>query len=160
MGHRPYRRRPVMLDPAHPSSRLAGMLAASGAVIGVSTGDHIADLPTGTQWLDVADVDSIDEVRQLTDMPVHPDHPAYIVFTSGTTGVPKGIVLTARGLGALAQDLREVFTAGAPSRMLALASPGSTRPCWSCWWPRDPEHASSLHPRMPTAERIGPPTRA
>lgn len=115
---------PVMLDPAHPSSRLAGMLAASGAVIGVSTGDHIADLPAGTQWLDVAAVDSIDEVRQLTDMPVHPDHPAYIVFTSGTTGVPKGIVLTARGLGALAQDLREVYTAGPRSRMLALASPG------------------------------------
>ncbi|NKU60948.1 AMP-binding protein [Rhodococcus hoagii] len=47
-----------------------------------------------------------------------------MVFTSGTTGHPKAVVLTARGLGAFGDDLAEIFAADADSRVLHVAGPG------------------------------------
>ncbi|NKR85696.1 AMP-binding protein [Rhodococcus hoagii] len=42
----------------------------------------------------------------------------------GTTGHPKAVVLTARGLGAFGDDLAEIFAADADSRVLHVAGPG------------------------------------
>nr|WP_241032185.1 non-ribosomal peptide synthetase [Rhodococcus pseudokoreensis] len=49
---------------------------------------------------------------------------AYVVYTSGTTGTPKGVVVTHGGLAALDADLRERYAAGPGSRMLHRGAPG------------------------------------
>ncbi|PBC51089.1 non-ribosomal peptide synthetase [Rhodococcus sp. ACS1] len=49
---------------------------------------------------------------------------AYVVYTSGTTGTPKGAVVTHGGLAALDADLRERYAAGPGSRMLHRGAPG------------------------------------
>nr|WP_257890634.1 non-ribosomal peptide synthetase [Rhodococcus sp. USK10] len=49
---------------------------------------------------------------------------AYVVYTSGTTGTPKGAVVTHGGLAALDADLRERYAAGPSSRMLHRGAPG------------------------------------
>ncbi|QBJ95977.1 non-ribosomal peptide synthetase [Rhodococcus sp. ABRD24] len=114
---------PVMIDPAHPVARIETMLRTSGAVIGVSSADRLGGLPAVTGWVDVAAAPG-----EAVGVPAAPDvlpgQPAYVVFTSGTTGRPKGVIVTSLGLGALAQDLRELFAAGPGSRMLHLAAPG------------------------------------
>ena len=50
----------------------------------------------------------------------HPDSAAYVMYTSGSTGAPKGVVATHRNLVELAADRR--FTTGAHARVL-LHSP-------------------------------------
>ncbi|PND50269.1 AMP-binding protein, partial [Rhodococcus sp. ENV425] len=52
-----------------------------------------------------------------------PGAPAYLVFTSGTSGNPKGVTITHRGVSALAEDLAERFAAAPGDRMLHVASP-------------------------------------
>ncbi|MDH6280518.1 non-ribosomal peptide synthetase [Prescottella agglutinans] len=111
---------PVMIDPANPIGRVEHMLAASGARVGVTSATRRAHLPETVSWLDV----TAGATGDVVEPEALPDHPAYVVFTSGTTGRPKGVVLTVRGLGALAADLIEVFGADPASRVLHVASSG------------------------------------
>ncbi|WP_206511643.1 AMP-binding protein, partial [Rhodococcus sp. KRD197] len=50
------------------------------------------------------------------------DDAAYLIYTSGSTGVPKGVVVTHRGLANFAEEERDRFGVTTDARVLAFAS--------------------------------------
>ncbi|MGC9382630.1 amino acid adenylation domain-containing protein, partial [Streptomyces sp. MH13] len=121
----------VPLAPDLPRTRLDEMLRQTGASVVVTDETHRGTapglLPRAAHFLAVTDDDPRhdhprhddprhDDPRQdpVVVPPVvrpHPDHAAYVMFTSGSTGEPKGVTATHRGVVSLATDRHWTRTA-------------------------------------------------
>ncbi len=86
----------VPLDPRYPAPRLAAMVAqAQVSVILTCAAHRTLAAGYGTPILDIADAPPS---APRPDRTPAPDAPAYILHTSGSTGVPKGVAQTHRNV--------------------------------------------------------------
>ncbi|WP_241997405.1 non-ribosomal peptide synthetase [Rhodococcus sp. SMB37] len=106
---------PMLVDPAQPTARLAAML--DGVTVGVGEDDA---LPGAVTWVPVDNGTDFDPVPVFEPAP---DSPAYYVFTSGTSGNPKGVTITQRGVSAFADDIAQDLAAAPGDRVLHVAAP-------------------------------------
>ncbi|MFD6855976.1 amino acid adenylation domain-containing protein [Rhodococcus sp. NPDC060090] len=106
---------PMLVDPAQPTARLAAML--DGVAVGVGESDT---LPGTVTWVPVDNGTEFDPDPVLEPAP---DSPAYYVFTSGTSGNPKGVTITERGVSAFADDINQDLGAVPGDRVLHVAAP-------------------------------------
>jgi amino acid adenylation domain-containing protein len=114
----------VSLEADYPAERLMIMLEDSGVPVLITTESLLDQLPAN--WAQVvcldADEDLIsDQSSADIDTALAPDNLAYIMYTSGSTGVPKGVSVTHRNVVRLVKetnyftfDRSQVFLQNAP----------------------------------------------
>ncbi|MFC8042639.1 amino acid adenylation domain-containing protein [Nocardia sp. NPDC057353] len=117
----------VPVDPTYPADRIEHMLADSAVVAGVTAGAVRAALPDRIDWLVPDDPATAARIAAHDAGPIavaaHPDQAAYVIYTSGSTGLPKGVVVTHRGLAGLVAGSGDGFGVGAGSVVAHAVSP-------------------------------------
>ncbi|MEV1173957.1 amino acid adenylation domain-containing protein, partial [Nonomuraea sp. NPDC049784] len=119
------------LDPGHPAERLSYMLADSRASVLVGTADSLDVLAVRRALVVVLDnpVTAAAIAGQPDTDPAVPTLPAqaaYVMYTSGSTGQPKGVQVTHGGLAAYLWGVSDRFGWDTPRRRYALLQPLST----------------------------------
>ncbi len=115
----------VTLDPSYPESRLAYILEDSGAERVLSGG---AAVPLAVRLAKdparLLDLGEIDPGSDAADVgrPIGPDALAYILYTSGSTGQPKGVVQTHRNLLHAIMKYTNALCIGPSDRVTLLPS--------------------------------------
>ncbi len=118
------------LDLDHPRERLAFMMRDAAPALTLIGESAAPDLPDGTPSLSLADPDfaaSLAEypaTKPQQSAPVSPENAAYVLYTSGSTGQPKGVVVTRGNLGNFVLDMRDRTAMTPDDRLLAVTTVG------------------------------------
>lgn len=121
----------ALLDPTWPRARLERLLQRFGAptVLIESEAAHrlawlpgiVVDAPCGEDELEPAEAD--------------PNDAAYLILTSGSTGEPKGVVCSHRGLMNRFDWMDREIGPVAGARVLQTTTPVFDSALWQCLWP-------------------------
>ncbi|MFJ8923571.1 amino acid adenylation domain-containing protein [Streptomyces sp. NPDC102415] len=113
----------IPTDPQAPQRRFAAVLDDARAAL--ILGSHTDTPPTGTTVPFAAVEDVLRETTAQAPEPavtVHPQTPAYVLYTSGTTGRPKGVVVSHSNLTHTIQAVADRYDLGPQDRVLQFAA--------------------------------------
>ncbi|RFU73550.1 nonribosomal peptide synthase [Trichoderma arundinaceum] len=115
----------VSLDPSHPEIRHKAILLATSARVALTSPAHASSMRHLGLDVTVVDKEILQDLSPDIPSPatnVSPSNAAYAVFTSGSTGVPKAIVVEHASLSTSSTALAVAMKLGKSSRVLQFAA--------------------------------------
>jgi amino acid adenylation domain-containing protein len=129
----------VAIDPSYPDERLQWILGDSAPVALVTdtaTAPRLGDAAPTVVLFEGGVVDPDAEGAGAgTELPPRPapSDLSYVVYTSGSTGQPKGAMIEHAGLLNLVEWHQRAFDLGPEDRCTQIASPGFDAAVWEIW---------------------------
>ncbi|MEM8932385.1 MAG: amino acid adenylation domain-containing protein, partial [Acidobacteriota bacterium] len=122
----------VPLDVAYPADRLRFMVEDSGMRVLLGETDSIDRLPA-VDGVTIVDLDRPTPADDTIRLPrVDGDFPAYMIFTSGSSGRPKGTIVPQRAVTRLVVDTRH-FDHRPDDVVAQVVSPSFDPSVWEFW---------------------------
>jgi amino acid adenylation domain-containing protein len=117
----------VAFDPSHPIDRIQSLIQQTESTIILTSNRNAAIFSNTPDIKRVISVNSefIGNLPALPDVPcpsVNPENACFVVFTSGTTGKPKGIILEHRNMRTCTTSMGPVLGFGPDTRALQFAA--------------------------------------
>ncbi|WP_369635289.1 amino acid adenylation domain-containing protein [Nocardia sp. JMUB6875] len=110
------------IDPDQPAERIELMLGDSGATLGLTDMARRSVLPGQVEWLAFDDPEATVPDRVELRRP-RLENAAWMIYTSGSTGMPKGVLISHRGIADLVAYQQDSFDMDRRARVLQVASP-------------------------------------
>ncbi|HZP97916.1 MAG TPA: AMP-binding protein [Reyranella sp.] len=119
----------VLIDRNYPQDRVGRIVRDAGLAAVVMRGADIAEgylLPAGVLAIELeAALQDAPTPERMPAAPMPAGAASFVVYTSGSTGAPKGIVLSQRGVLHRALELVNAVHLRPDDKVLSLASPGT-----------------------------------
>jgi amino acid adenylation domain-containing protein/natural product biosynthesis luciferase-like monooxygenase protein len=128
----------VPIDPGYPADRIRFMLADCGAPVVLATEEFASQYRTqgGPRFIDpVAASSAGAHAGNPVDMIASPEDIAYILYTSGSTGMPKGAMISHRAICNHTFWMQETFPLTANDRVLQKTPISFDASVWEFWAP-------------------------
>lgn len=110
------------LDPGHPPARRERIVAHARPWGILTQASLLASAPHGSpQVLCLDDASVSQESTHDASAAVQPQHLIYVLYTSGSTGEPKGVAMPHAGIANLVSAQQELFSSSRPARTLQFA---------------------------------------
>ena len=122
------------LDPRDPTARLARLLADAGAALAIVGGDAPAHDELGVPCAALERLEADGDGDGFAPVAADGASRAYVMYTSGSTGVPKGVQIAHRGIVRLVRGVDYVALDDAP-RVLHAAPLGFDAATFEIWAP-------------------------
>ncbi|MFF2954884.1 amino acid adenylation domain-containing protein [Kitasatospora sp. NPDC057965] len=123
----------VPLDPEYPKQRLELILASAEPAVLLVEPDTLGPAGELAGRRTLLDARTLDGPRPAPEVLPDPDDLAYLIHTSGSTGVPKGVMVRHRGLDALCDPTPAGLETGPEDRWLGAHSFSFDVSVWEMW---------------------------
>ncbi|HEV2999346.1 MAG TPA: amino acid adenylation domain-containing protein [Solirubrobacteraceae bacterium] len=114
----------VPLDPEAPPERLEAILDDAGAALVLTDAELRERVPPGPWRTVLADAEPAPRADAPPDVPLDPANLAYVMYTSGTTGRPKGVLIEHRSVCAFVRGAQELYELTPDDRFVHVAALG------------------------------------
>nr|POF13517.1 nonribosomal peptide synthetase easa [Quercus suber] len=114
----------VPVNPAHPTSRRQALVAGLNAPLMLAspaTADACKEMDLPVVEVSAALLSTLSQSTSNAAWKVRPANAAYVLFTSGSTGMPKGVVIEHKSLASTISRRGDAFTFDGSSRMLQFS---------------------------------------
>jgi len=115
----------VPIDPSLPPERITYMLNSANCKLIItnhSTYTKFSNIEIKTLNLDEKVNELLSQKDENPNFDIELDNLAYVIFTSGSTGLPKGVMLTHKGLTNLSMVQKEAFNINTGKKIMQFSS--------------------------------------
>ncbi len=114
----------VSLEEDNPDDRLQHMIAAASVRVVIGTRAQTGRVGSVCSVVTIDSLDGGERSGATWEVELSPEQPAYVIFTSGTTGIPKGVVVSHRAIARTLHHLNEVMRVDGTTRFAQYSSCG------------------------------------